>query len=267
MTEEAAPAPPKSRPGLRALWICLVGFAGLLLILLGVFLYYWIPTGKIIERERVRTREEIAALRAQRVTRPTFFEPAEEGNGWDEFSKGLAPFDLLDETQESTFPSLRVDEEDPAPEAEVVARAVAKVEPHFDTLRSSLRKAWVEPGYPFEEGVSMKLPLVALSIKATRILGDRARTGGPTDLPRPWGARQSAGAASPSGRGASSSAPESWDLPPTPDRGRAARAPTDRRGPARSSCGRPGFREPPASCGCSSIRPARFRSPDGRARW
>lgn len=157
----------------RALWIVLGLVAINLSLFAGCFLSKWIPAGKVIERERTRVNQEIAAIRAERVTRPVLFEPAEEGNSWELLTEGLAPFGNLSGDEKYALPTLREQFYPDSPQ-EDVTELLKKIEPAFEVLKRALRRPWVEPGYRYEEGFDLGMPHLNSSIQACYMLSDRA---------------------------------------------------------------------------------------------
>lgn len=163
---------PKSRR--RALWIVLGLIGAVLASLVAIYVSVWSGAGRVIDRERERVPERIAALRAERVTRPLLFEPAEEGNGWELLAQALDAIAGLSEDDYAAFPHAAAVEAR-TPRLEKVEAVLIRLAPQFEALKSALRRTWVEPDYPYEKHHEMVLPLLAKSIRSSRVLADAAQ--------------------------------------------------------------------------------------------
>ena len=147
--------------------------AGYLVIGIGLHLSKRVAATRMIEVERSRVRDGIAAVRAKRVIQHAFFDPAEEGNSWELLNEGLQPFGDLSGDEKFILPTLR-EMFNPGAAQEDVTELLAKIEPQFEVLKRALRRSWVEPAYPYEEGFEMRAPLLNASITACYIIQDRA---------------------------------------------------------------------------------------------
>jgi hypothetical protein len=112
------------------------------------YLGLWLEASYRLGRERKKVVAELSALRAERVYRPSLFEPEVEGNSWDLLKTAL-PFwknSHIDPDRKLFYPDqqgrLRGDPQN-------LDRVLLILQPRFDEIRQALRCRFVDPGHDY----------------------------------------------------------------------------------------------------------------------
>jgi len=173
MTSAEVQTRPTSASSHRVIWIVIGVGVILAAVFIGIALGVRAKTSKAVQVERDKLKDRMAVLRAERVLRPNLFEPAEEGNAWDVFTKALEPFAGLPEADIEAI-SAYFNGEPEADRGKVDGHLAAAL-PHLDELKRALRRSWVEPDYRYEQGSELMIPQLNSSIRAARYLAAAAK--------------------------------------------------------------------------------------------
>jgi hypothetical protein len=166
---DSLPQSPKSRKLRR--WF--LGAAALILLALGaIYIDARISAELVIKENRARVGIEIAKLKATRWIRPPLFEPAVEGNGWPILVAAMDEVLNFHPADLASFPSLNQgDKGDPA----MLDRILEGMKPAIARIRLALSRTEVDPDYPYEQGMGIKLPEVSKGIRISKIFADAVR--------------------------------------------------------------------------------------------
>jgi len=138
-----------------------------------IYLGVWLEAGYRLGRERRRAEAGMARLRAERVVRPNYFEPAIEGNSWELILPALQKWKPTPTATERVL--FFTDKGDrPRGNPEDLDRILKMVQPGIEGLKEALHRCHAEPNHDYDAHIREGVPDVMEALSAFTVLSGAA---------------------------------------------------------------------------------------------
>lgn len=156
----------------RRVWISILGVVVAGAAVFGVIVWdLKRKAAATLIHHETEAKAKFAEFRSRSWRRAVLGEPEVSGNRWDDFTKALAAFDAIPQTDLNELPSFREDVET-TPDPAILDRIFLQHRPAVELLRAACRRPVLVPPYVYEDAFAMDLPHVDKAIQTSKFLQD-----------------------------------------------------------------------------------------------